>query len=126
MTPYEKPVTHRDEDYLDYIRSLPCVICMNKSIAHHESGLGDSGGMSLKCTDYYAINLCTFCHAERDRVGFSSFWVHAYKNPWDVVIERLVTYSEKKDPSFHAKKAMAQVLIDQIVKNQKEKKCLSS
>lgn len=53
----------RDADYLNYIRSLPCIICgkQHRSDAHH---LKDNrlGGISEKSPDWSAMPLCHDCH----------------------------------------------------------------
>lgn len=53
----------RDEDYLAYVRTLPCIICgkQHRSEAHH---LKDNrlGGISQKSPDWAAMPLCHNCH----------------------------------------------------------------
>ena len=53
----------RNENYLNYIRSLPCVCCgvQHRSDAHH---LKDNrlGGISQKSPDWTALPLCHECH----------------------------------------------------------------
>lgn len=53
----------RDNEYLDYIRSLPCIICglQHHSDAHH---LKDNRlcGISEKAPDWAAMPLCHTCH----------------------------------------------------------------
>lgn len=53
----------RDEDYLNYVRSLPCMCCgvQHRSEAHH---LKDNrlGGISQKSPDWSAMPLCHDCH----------------------------------------------------------------
>lgn len=52
-----------DSDYLDYIRTLPCICCgvQHRSEAHH---LKDNrlGGISQKSPDWAAMPLCHNCH----------------------------------------------------------------
>ena len=119
MKPHPKPITHRDPKYRKFIRSKPCVICGRSSTFHHESGLGDSGGVSKKCSDYFGIPLChdplTFsCHDERERLGFETFWAKYWKDPWSIVMKNLMTYLQKKDRSIHAKRAVIDFLIGRI------------
>ena len=68
LLPNPKPKTDRDKKYLGFIRTKRCLFCNNKAEPHHESGLSNSGGMALKCSDYFAIQLCRFHHDERDRL----------------------------------------------------------
>lgn len=53
----------RDEDYLNFVRDLPCIICgiQHRSDAHH---LKDNrlGGISEKSPDWSAMPLCHKCH----------------------------------------------------------------
>lgn len=53
----------RDSEYLNYVRSLPCICCgkQHRSDAHH---LKDNrlGGISQKSPDWSAMPLCHECH----------------------------------------------------------------
>lgn len=53
----------RDAEYLDYVRTLPCICCgiQHRSEAHH---LKDNrlGGISQKSPDWAAMPLCHNCH----------------------------------------------------------------
>lgn len=53
----------RDSEYLDYVRSKPCICCgkQHRSDAHH---LKDNrlGGISQKSPDWSAMPLCHNCH----------------------------------------------------------------
>ena len=62
---------HRDEAWLDYIRSLRCTLCgrAGRSQAHHVNLPGTSG-MSQKPPDYQAIPMCPECHS-RDHTTYS-------------------------------------------------------
>ncbi len=85
MMPHQKPKTPRDKKYLEFIRSKPCCISGQPAEAHHESGLGDSGGMSLKCSDYFTVPLARGYHDERDRLGVYSFW-----DKYNLDVKRLI------------------------------------
>ncbi len=54
------PKPARDARYLAYVREYVCCACGAKtpSEAHHFG----PRGMSQKCSDYYAVPLCTACH----------------------------------------------------------------
>ena len=114
LLPHPKPETERDERFLNFIRAKPCLFCHKVSEPHHESGLGDSGGMALKCSDYFAIQLCRFHHETREREGFDSFWAWNYIDPWDIVISNLTEYWQKKDDKIHAKRQIIDFLIGRI------------
>ena len=87
-----KPKTPRDPKYLNFIRSKPCCICGSPAEPHHESGLGDSGGMSLKCSDYFAVPFCRHDHRMRDVKGFKSFWHNENKDVKRLIIDYLSEY----------------------------------
>jgi len=56
---YDKTVLDRDEDYLNFVRNVPCIICgAGNSHAHHM----DTGGTGVKGSDYSAIPLCHIHH----------------------------------------------------------------
>lgn len=53
----------RNEDYLNYIRTLPCICCgiQHRSEAHHIRDTR-TAGVAIKSPDWYAIPLCHNCH----------------------------------------------------------------
>ena len=53
-----------NEDYLAWIRTLPCHACEAPppSDPHHAKGLGGYGGMGLKGPDLLTFPLCRKCH----------------------------------------------------------------
>lgn len=64
--------TPRDEAYLDFVRLHDCVECgwpahLGKIEAHHI----ETGGTSIKCSDYLTVSLCAAdargCHAAADK-----------------------------------------------------------
>jgi hypothetical protein len=78
-----KELTPRDAAYLDWIRTFDCVSCgwpahLKEIEAHHV----ETGGGSLRCSDYLTVPLCSFkargCHAKADKTPAS---VEKYK-PW--------------------------------------------
>ena len=52
----------RDNNYLEFIRTLPCLMCgdPHNIHAHHTK----TGGMGIKASDYTAVPLCPHCHNE--------------------------------------------------------------
>jgi len=63
MNPQPKQKTYRNKDYLNYIRSLPCLICGNpESEAHHVRRQYWMASMGRKPHDYVAIPLCRTHH----------------------------------------------------------------
>lgn len=49
----------RDERYLDYIRSLPCLVCGRRNVQAHHLKDQQLCGMAQKAPDWAAIPLCT-------------------------------------------------------------------
>ncbi len=120
MRPHPKPVTHRDPKYRKFIRSKPCIVCGQPASFHHESSLGDSGGMSKKCSDYFGIPLCYdpvcgfSCHDDRERLGFRTFYCRCGKDPWDLIISYLIEYAQLQDDRIDAKRMIIDFLIGHI------------
>ena len=58
---YLKPI--RNKPYLNYVASLPCVVCGQEPAgdAHHAIGVG-FGGMGDKASDLFTMPLCRVCH----------------------------------------------------------------
>lgn len=82
MKPQPKQSVPRDEEYLNFIRSLPCQVCSYPapSNAHHHPLEGNSS-VGLKTSDYRTVPLCSIprgsvepCHSKVHRVGRRSFW----------------------------------------------------
>lgn len=53
----------RDAEYLDYVRTLPCICCgiQHRSEAHHIRD-NRTAGIAIKSPDWYSIPLCHNCH----------------------------------------------------------------
>ena len=53
----------RDADYLEYVRTMPCLICgmQHRSEAHHIRDTR-TAGMAIKSPDWFTIPLCHACH----------------------------------------------------------------
>ena len=55
----------RDKEYLEHIRSKPCIVCgvvSQKREVHHLNDITLGGGMAEKVPDYYTVPLCRECH----------------------------------------------------------------
>jgi hypothetical protein len=74
MRSLPKQTAERDDDYLVFIRSLPCTACGTApAYAHHHPAAGHSS-VGLKTSDYRTLPLCLVCHDQVHRIGRSSFW----------------------------------------------------
>lgn len=53
----------RDENYLNYQRTRPCMICgiQHRSQAHHVRDTR-TAGMAIKSPDWFSLPLCSMCH----------------------------------------------------------------
>ncbi|SNY95544.1 DUF968 domain-containing protein [Halomonas sp. hl-4] len=71
----------RSEQYLAFVRSLPCCMCMEKPCdAHHVIGLGwGLSGMGLTAPDSFAMPLCrehhAWMHQKPDTHGYQPIWL---------------------------------------------------
>jgi len=81
-----------DPSYLEYIRSIPCMVplmCSQKSIAHHESTCSSDPGMAIKCSDYLTIPLCSLHHNEIHTIGAKTFYERYSIDPQRILITLL-------------------------------------
>ena len=55
----------RSKPYLNYVASLPCVVCQQEPAgeAHHVIDTG-FGGMGTKASDLFVFPLCRKCHTD--------------------------------------------------------------
>ncbi len=87
---------YRNQHYLRFIRTQPCIICETKpSEAHHEP-LGNDKGWALKPPDSQALPLCNYHNRQREAVPAEEFW-----DGYDVkklIIEHLTEYLRIYDP----------------------------
>ena len=68
MNPVPKIKRYESPQYLDFIRHLPCVVCMNTEVdAHHYLTKGSGG------SDLDTISLCRTCHTEAHKIGITTF-----------------------------------------------------
>lgn len=85
----------RDEEYLNFRRSQPCLICgiQHRSQAHHLRDMR-LAGMAIKAPDWAAISLCPACHRDiAHGVGFkeSLRWI-----PIDLIVFCRLCYNRWK------------------------------
>lgn len=78
-----------NEEYLDYIRSKPCLICGIKSDPHH---LIARTWRESKRNDYTAINLCRKHHSEVEQIALSKFESKYHINLWKEVALLIINY----------------------------------
>lgn len=55
----------RNQDYLKWVRTQPCVLCRAPADdSHHIIGTGNLGGMGTKAPDQFSIPTCRGCHTK--------------------------------------------------------------
>ncbi len=67
---------HRDEDWIDYIKSLRCAGCGTNAKPrrpHHIRRFSRNAGTSIIPADYHCIPLCDDCH-ESVHHGYGDLW----------------------------------------------------
>ena len=88
-----------DEDYLNFIRSQPCMICGRQSEPHHEPLNGH--GMGYKGSDRETLPLCRCHHTtgliNRHTTGRKTFYEY-YGIDWR---KEVVRYQERYDRTFN-------------------------
>lgn len=73
-----------DERYLDYIRSLPCLIHQSRKPSDPDH-LKARGTEEHKRNDYSALPFCRECHTEREQIGDEKFEAKYNVNLWEEV-----------------------------------------
>ena len=90
---YPKPKTNRDKQYLEWLKTQPCVGCGQPKTPDFDITYAHKGGgMAIKGPDNEALPLCTGvegCH-ESEHQGAEFFWI-------------LVEYMSKKSREQHVK-----------------------
>jgi len=88
---YPKTKRETDKRYLEYIRTLPCRVCLIcPSDAHHTVSVGAGG------SDFRAIPLCRKCHSECHSIGAKTFQDKYALDFKEETIELLIIYTQNK------------------------------
>lgn len=90
MNPQPKNPPGRSEAYLDYIRSLPCIVCRNPAEPHHT----ESGGVGLKGSDFSCVPLCRKHHRELHDMTVSEFESKYYIELKTYISDYLLRYAD--------------------------------
>ena len=86
----------RNPKYLAWIRSKPCLICGQKSVAAHVRKQCWGAGVGIRPHDYVAINLCRTHHSELDELyGFVGFEEIHKIDIKRVIIDNLIKWVTK-------------------------------
>lgn len=99
----KKKRRERDEGYLNFIRSQPCIICGKKSVAHHEPLKGR--GISSKGPDNETLPLCNEHHTtgtpNRHMAGRKTFYEYFVIDWRKEVVKYQLIYEQR---SRHGKR----------------------
>ncbi|MEH2501200.1 hypothetical protein V1290_000011 [Bradyrhizobium sp. AZCC 1578] len=83
----------RDEQHLDFIRSLICISCGDNTsteAAHLRSANRlwgkDYTGKQEKPSDMWSLPLCNRCHREQHSCNEVQFWQERGINPWSLAL----------------------------------------
>lgn len=88
MTAKQKTKWLRSEDYLAWVRTLPCVISEDvPCVAHHAIGNGRCG--TERTHDYWAFPLTDVRHKELHQYGWPE-WERNYGSQWQYAAETLL------------------------------------
>mgnify|MGYP005847279859 CR=1 FL=1 len=100
-----KPSTPKDKEYIDWIKTLPCIVCLtlspymkvsddNQSDPHHIPKKGHAK-VGKKASDRRTIPLCHRHHVEVHQKGRETF-AKEYSLDYEEVISRLNTVFEER------------------------------
>ena len=80
------------EEYLDFIREMPCVACGRKGPSDPDH-IQARGTGSHKQVDFFALPMCRKCHTERGQLGNEKFMAkHGIENLWREVARNMVKF----------------------------------
>ena len=89
-----KPISHRDAEYLAFVRRRPCVVTGvegDSVVAHHVRCLG-GGGMGLKPSDYMCLPLDTIEHSRLHAFGEERYWRAKGISPGELIRFHLLIF----------------------------------
>lgn len=108
----------RNEDYLNYIRKMPCMICRGQTddpleMDHQSEAahvrIGGDGGMGLKPSDYRSVPLCHIHHRSQHVSGERTFWRDvAGRDPNTVIAGLIIGYLKDPRAAISALEALAE------------------
>lgn len=114
--PIPKPVTIEDPFYKEYVKSLPCCVCMSQepSPPHHMHPPG-KGGMALTPCDYYLVPMCGLCHTTYHSGITKVEFANKYRvNLWLEATECLKNYLSGLMPQMYEMKEKIKMLENKL------------
>jgi hypothetical protein len=82
----------RDKKYLNYIRSLPCLVTKRNDVIAHHVRLNQSAGIGLKPSDYRAVPLDPIEHRKLHDMGERSYWLKHNIDAENEVMTQMLIY----------------------------------
>lgn len=64
----------RSRKHLDWLKTLPCLICGSSPCDPAHVPKEQRGSMGMKVSDDQTVPLCRNCHSYQHNVGHKSFW----------------------------------------------------
>ncbi len=80
MNPQPKNPPGRSQAYLDYIRSLPCIVCRQPAEPHHT----ETAGVGLKGSDFSCVPLCREHHGKSHNMT-----AYEFRSKYGISMQRL-------------------------------------
>lgn len=96
---------HRNNPYLEFVRTRPCLICGQGDVHAHHVRMGSHAGLGTKPSDYLCVPLCFKHHDELHNKGEKTFWQTHQIPPHIFIIKMLGLYlsgKESVDITIHA------------------------
>jgi len=85
MTAIPKNKRIENDEYLAFVRDLPCVVCFQNAEPHHIKNEWASSGVGTKGHDIHTIPLCRKHHAEFHQKGREK-WEKEHGSQSDYVV----------------------------------------
>lgn len=95
----QKRRSYRSPRYMEFIRSLPCVVTGMENgytdiVAHHVR-MGAGAGVGQKPSDYWCLPLDAKEHTKLHQVGEARYWQGHGVNPHELIAMNLVVYAAR-------------------------------
>lgn len=91
---------HRNDDYLAFVRTLPCAATGDtRNVVAHHVRLGPGGGaIGLKPSDYRCVPLTAYEHQHLHNMGERAFWREISHDFEDVIFATVLQYIHARAP----------------------------
>src|SRR4029078_1380619 len=72
--PITKPVRHRNQEHLRFVRTQPCLVCAKQPSDPHHLPFAQPRALGRKVSDQYTVPLCRAHHREAHRAARELSW----------------------------------------------------